>query len=236
LSLSAEKSVYYVYEPLKLTFTVTNQGNEVITGDFLFGLENGMVSILYKKPDGVIHEYNSLRIAQGKSFSVVNLDRIQLKLGQQLSHEEVIVFDTKTDDFVLSDPGEYELRATVQYVLNDPSKKIESNPLRITVLNPLKEEMSVLSAWANKKLALAVQGDAPYLKTPDEYLQAIQQLKGFVQSYPSRVYAQYGKERLIKYLQDLKKRGKLTKEDKAVGPGHADVQCEGVRDGVHALQ
>jgi hypothetical protein len=127
----------------------------------------------------------------------------------------MVLFDyqpilNQENKFVFNGPGEYEFKATFQYILEDPSKVVESNVLRLTVVNPPEEEQSALALWKHKDLALVVQGD-------DASAETIGKLRLLLQKFPNSLYAtavRASSERLKSYLSQKAKEKKLTEDEK----------------------
>jgi hypothetical protein len=127
----------------------------------------------------------------------------------------MVLFDyqpilNQENKFVFNGPGEYEFKATFHYILENPSKVIESNILRLTVVNPPEEEQAALTWWKDKDLALVVQGDS--LST-----EGVSKLRAFMQQFPQSLYAtavRDSSERLKSYLSQKAKEKKLTEDEK----------------------
>jgi hypothetical protein len=215
--LSAEKSTYLAYEPLVLEMTIINKGQQPVQGDFdRLNLACKELKLYDRKEGGEFKRYYNVLIwfALGKDWIRLG-PKPTLDPGGRVSTREMVLFDTlpgsiENDKFVLSEPGNYEFKATLHYVYEDWSKIIESNVLRLTVTTPPEAEQEALGLWKHKDLALVVQGD-------DASAETIGKLRLLLQKFPNSLYAtavRASSERLKSYLSQKAKEKKLTEDGK----------------------
>jgi hypothetical protein len=217
--LSTEKSTYFAYEPVVLNMIITNKGQQPIQGEFdCLNFNCKELMLFYRKRGGEFRRYYNLTIWMALGRDHLRLGKKPtLAPGNQISTREMVLFDTlpgrnEEDKFVLDEPGEYEFKATFQYILEDPSKVVESNVLRLTVVNPPDEERAALALWKDKDLALVAQGD-------DSSAGAISRLRLLLQKFPNSLYAtavRDSSERLKSYLSQKAKEKKLTEDENAL--------------------
>jgi hypothetical protein len=216
--LSTEQSTYFAYEPLVLNMAVINNGQRPVQGDFNFlDFEFQELKLFYRKKGGEFKRYNNLVtwLAMGANYMPGKGPKPILEPGGQRSTEELIFFDrlpalNEEGKFVFDEPGEYEFKASFQYIFKDPSKVVESNVLHVTVVNPAEEEREALAWWKDKDLALVVQGDS---LDPE----AVRKLRAFLQKFRTSLYAKAVRDtsnRLKGYLARKAQKKKLTEDEK----------------------
>lgn len=212
--LSTERPVYYVYEPMVLNMTVINKGRQPVQGDFVFlDFEFQEFKLFYRKKGGEFKRYNNVItwLAMGSHYGPGKGPKPTVEPGSQVSKREMILFDTlprsnEADRFVFNEPGEYEFKASFQYIYQDPSKVIESDILHITVVNPPEEEQAALALWRDKDLALVVQGNG-LIK------EGVRKLRVFLQKFPNSLYAAAVKSSSERLLSSLVREVKKMTED-----------------------
>lgn len=218
--LSAEKATYFTYEPIVLNMAVTNKGREPIKGEFdcfSFGCKD--LTLLYKKRGaGEFKRYYNATIWAASIKHILRLgEKPTLPPGGQVSAQGIVLLDhmpipAQEERFVFSEPGEYEFKVTFQYILEDPSRVVESNDLRVTVADPPEEVRAALASWKDKDLALVVQGDGLSVE-------GIDKLRTFLQKFPGSPYASFARaahERWLGYFTEQAKKGKLTERQKTL--------------------
>jgi hypothetical protein len=216
--LSAEKSTYSVYEPIVLNMAVVNKGRQRVQGEFdCFSFDCKDLSLFYRKRgEQQFKRYYSGIIWAASIKHIMRLGEKPILLPEsRVSSREIVLFDyqpisNQENKFVFTEPSEYEFRATFQYILENPSRVIESNVLRLTVVNPPEQEREALSWWKDQALALAVQGDSVSME-------GVRKLRMFLQKFHNSLYATAARnasERLRSYLTQKAKEKKLTEDEK----------------------
>jgi hypothetical protein len=214
LMMSAEKTTCFAYEPVVLNIAVINEGSQPVQGHFdHFGGSLKFLKLFYRKIGGEYKRYSSLRLWLGRGLSEIGGEQI-LEPGSQRNTRVMLLFDTSMEQnyehkFVLDGPGEYEFKASFQYAFTDQPKVLESNVLRITVVNPPEEEQAALTWWKDKDLAIAVQGDS--LST-----EGVSKLRAFMQQFPQSLYAtavRDSSEQLKSKLVQKAREKKLTEDE-----------------------
>jgi hypothetical protein len=215
LSVDSDKHTLLAYEPLPLTFTLTNEGSSPISGEFYLDLWIGQLKIFYRKVSSPFSEYHCLKTEYAEKRNFIHLSKVQLPPGGQRAHREILLFDTRIGGFVLAEPGEYEIKVVFQYVLNDPAKSVESNTILVTVVRAPEEESQVLTVWKDQEIAEIVQGDGGFPGAV-ENRRAQKKLKEFVEKHSNSIYAQHARDGLLRHLEVKAKHGKLTDEERTL--------------------
>jgi hypothetical protein len=212
--LSANKSTYTVCEPIRLTFTFTNHNEKPIVGHFGLGFDYDQLEVYYRRDDGESRRYHSLRIERARTVDLI-YKKMTILPGESISREEILLYDTGAEQFLFSAPGTYEFKAIHRYVLSDPSKVITSNILQVSVIPlPTQESKEMLASWKDTDMAKFVQGDDEVFGY-DLTKRGSEKAKEFLDRYRASVYAEYVRERALRYLEKRKKQGMLTEDEKA---------------------
>jgi len=221
--LSAEKSTYLVCEPINLKMEVANTGTQPVRGNFdSFNFTKKELKLFYRKKGSEFKRYFSLGIWMAMSRDYIRVGEAPiLEPGNQISTHKLVLFDTlpsshQQDRFVFSDPGEYEFKATFQYTADSV---IESNVLPVTVLAVPEREQDAFALWAQKDVALVVQGDILVAQNDIKKVEAVNQLLMFLQKFPRSPYAAYvrdAKELWLGYFERKTKQEKLTEEERMI--------------------
>jgi hypothetical protein len=219
--LSTEKSTYAVGEPIKLTFTFTNEREAPIRGYFSATFDNSELKVYYRKDGGPFIPYYSRRMEIAETADMFYLP-IPIPAHGQISHSELLLYDIKTElllpihkqvseKWIFDQPGEYEFQAKfwLRPLKKGDYKVLESNIVRVTVIKPSKVDEEALALWKDKDIALAIQGDG---FTP----KAIDKLSIFLERFPTSSYTSYARERSIGYLTEKAKQGQLTAKEKTL--------------------
>jgi hypothetical protein len=214
--LTAEKSTYFVYEPVIFDMTFINKGQQPIQADFYFlDFRNKQLTLFYRKNGSGFKRYYSELIRKARNANIVTLRWDTLEPSDQVSMKEMVLFDIdpsmrKEGKFVLDEPGEYEFQASSLYLFEGTWREIKSNILRITVVDSQEQEQEALTWWKDKDLAIVVQGD-------DSSAERIKKLRVFLQQFPQSLYAtavRTSSERLKSHLAQKAKEKKLTEDEK----------------------
>lgn len=217
-ALTAEKSTYFVYEPVIFNMTFMNKGQQPIQADFYFrDFRNKTIKLFYGKNGSGFKRYYSELIRQATNANIVRLRWDTLEPGAQVSMKEMALFDIDPSmreggKFVLDEPGDYEFQASSLYLFEGTWREIKSNILRITVVGPPEQEQEAVTWWKDKDLAMIVQGDRLSAER-------IKNLRVFLQEFPQSLYAaavRASSERLKSHLAQMAKEKKLTEDEKAL--------------------
>jgi hypothetical protein len=216
-----------------MTFTLTNDRNERIEGELGLGFLYDQLGVFYRRDGEEFHPYASERTELARTIERIYVTKIPIPAHGQISEDEILFYDIRAEHFVFSEPGMYEFRARYRYTLNDYSKTIESNTLRVTVLPmPSEESQDALSLWKDPHLARIIQGDWTYteekvrlarlaqrnwLDSEEIMKGVIERLKSLVENYPKSIYTRAAKDAIApRYEKKEKLMQGLTDSEKAL--------------------
>jgi hypothetical protein len=231
--ISSPRDTYTVYEPIQITFMLTNDRDKQIEGEFGLGFFIDQLNVFYRKEGEKFHPYASERTEQARAIEYTYVTKIPIPGRGQISVDEILLYDIRAERFVFSEPGVYEFRAKYRYTQNDYSKIMESNTLRVMVLpRPSEESQEALSLWKDPHLARVIQGDWAYTEEKGKLVRLVQRdwldseeimkgvierLKPLVENYPKSIYTRAAKAAIApRYEKREKLMQGLTPSEKAL--------------------
>jgi hypothetical protein len=218
LSLSADRSSYYVKEPMRLKLALRNVSAAPVRGHFYLEPSLGFAEILYRrsgesfapfqypsKPDRAIGGL----IAKSSDDAVAGPR--WLKPAEETTYETVLSFDAGTDRFVFAEPGRYEIRVTYRDVPNEANAILQSNELTLEVL-PTPTEHADAAGEYSKDLAYLTQF-APGRYSLDDRATVTHAVQ-FLERHPDSPYAVNLRKGLTGALYSKLGTNKATKEER----------------------
>lgn len=184
--ISLDKTVYFVGEPVEITMTLYNDGEQTIQGRYYLGLGNIATEVYYRKAgEEMIRFYSGWMRAEHRSHGVMV---VPIKIEPQGKWEVTnrVWYNTSIEQFVLADPGEYEFQAT--FSVKQPLHK--SNIVRVKVVEPPDGERAALAALSDPVLAQFVEGDLQLqLVEPVKVEAGAEKAAAFLAKYSRSIYA-----------------------------------------------
>lgn len=181
--ISAKKGSYYVGEPVELKVSVYNDRDRPIKGYFYLALSLDL-EVYYRKVGGWFIKYYPgwLEYMQtGGSCSVLIGDTVLPAHGRKEASVRLF-YNTPTNNFVLSEPGQYEFKVV--------TGNMQSQVVRVRVVEPPEEERAVLLGLKDRELLSFVEGDIGIYTAPLEDVEsAAEKAVAFLQKYPKSIYA-----------------------------------------------
>jgi hypothetical protein len=214
LELSVEQATYYVAEPVRLIVALHNDLETPVKGDFYLGLRFNQLWVYYRKVGGQFVRYfpRWLQLDTACVFAIP----IEIPAYGKEESTPRLFYDTYSKQLVLAEPGEYEFKATFN-LGND--RVIESNIVRVKVVEPPEEERAALVALSDPVLASFVEGDLQLDVVEDAEVEAgAEKAARFLEKYSGSIYAPLVEEQLREVLTRGKATipGRLTPKLKAI--------------------
>jgi len=215
LELSVEQATYYVAEPVRLIVALQNDQDKPVKGDFYLPLEFKHLSMYYRKVGGQFIRYLPWWLELAHTADLITFP-IEIAAHEKRDTAERLFYNTKLKQLVLAEPGEYEFKATFN-LGND--RVIESNIVRVKVVEPPEEERAALAALSDPVLASFVEGDLQLDVVEDAEVEAgAEKAARFLKKYSGSIYAPLVEEQLREVLTRGKATipGRLTPKLKAI--------------------
>jgi hypothetical protein len=215
LKVSAGRQTYVLGETVKLDFELQNEGETPITLPFKPNVMTGYLKVWIALNGQEFNLYNN------SSWGRFEGSGVTIKPGGVVVSNATILWNNKPQipragegkiltDYALPDAGSYFIKA----VLSIPDKdspdtliRIESKPIRITVNEPIGDDLKVWNRIkGNAEIAYFLQqADTPtYRDAKAEQL--IDEVKQILEEYPNNYLATQLKQKLEKYQVDEEKR------------------------------
>jgi hypothetical protein len=213
LAISTDRGSYYVWESVRVTATLENQGTEAIAGQFCLDIDSGLLELYYRRASGRFVKFENPPPTGDYGIAV----RTLAPHGGSTSWDTVLAFNWAQRGFVLDQPGEYEVKVVYHDIPNDPDSSLISETKAFTVLAPPTNE-SAAAAEYSPSLALMTQGVPPPLFGYDGkgIHRLIGEGKTFIEHYPQSAYAAPVRKELQRHLAVLIGRGEVTAAEKAL--------------------
>jgi hypothetical protein len=133
-----------------------------------------------------------------------------------------LFYNTYFERLVLAEPGEYEFKATDKLGSN---RMIESNIVRVKVVEPPEEEQEAVTMLHDPDLASLIEGDLRSGWVEDKDIEAgAEKAVVFMKQHPHSMYAPMVKEQLKRVLTEAAGKGKLTPKLKELQASLPDLQ------------
>lgn len=178
LEISSNKNIYNLKEPLQMTVSCTNKGSSSINVLLPIRQLSPALKIYYRKINKEFQRYNF-------SYDHSRADFLELMPNSKRAISFIMLYDTSQQNFMLSEPGTYELKATYQDIYDKNSTTIESNILVIKVENFSKGDESI-KYYSDGLIARLIQGD--YIDSLQDYDGAISKSIFLAKNYPTSFY------------------------------------------------
>ena len=198
-TISSSKEKYVLYEPISIKFTIKNDHNQDLNGDFgIAGWRNlEKIGLKYRRENDQEWDYG---IQYGEFVLCNDLKIDPLPAHSERSKTMTFLYDRARDQFIFAQPGVYELRARYSYY--NFNKKIHSNVLRVIVEPlPLDEPEAVVTLWKDQYLAQIIQDkniDAEHQEG------ALDKLQKLLREYPNSLYAKSAKASILQNIEERK--------------------------------
>lgn len=215
LILRADRESYFVGEPVDLTFTLRNTHRVKLRGRFELGFRLNNLKVNYRRGEASPLLFVSTVVKYTCAVDIT-IPPTELPPGGSVAHTERLLYAADPGGPLLSEPGEYEFRATLYYQSESgETVPLESNAARVTVRAEPESEREALAAWRDAELLDFAQGNEGYV--PEEKFGAgMSKAFDFVRSYGASVYAQAAKKALLDYLAPRAARKQLTPEEEII--------------------
>jgi hypothetical protein len=133
LNLSVKKLNYYVAEPVYVTASLSNNQDKSVKANF-----DRLVVYYRKSDDDFISYFRERNVFIGINF-------MELEAHGSVERSECLLYDPRSNQFVLNDSGTYEIKATLTVEFPDGRQEVyESDVTKINVLDPPNNEKSAL--------------------------------------------------------------------------------------------
>jgi hypothetical protein len=218
LILTADRSTYYVGEPIQLTSTFRNESGAPVRANFAVGPACGFSEMRYRKKTGA---FKPVRVAvpsdvashpSGMRLHAYNFDVVSpsvLAMNESRSTETRLALDGAR--LLFDEPGEYEFQLAYRDVPDDPNAALVSNTLAIHVAAPTAQDASAFDDYSRDGLANFAEFDPLRMATDAT---AIKKAQAFLDKHPSSVYAEPVREGLRRALRERVVRDRASKSER----------------------
>jgi hypothetical protein len=186
IEIAAEKTTYFVGEPIYLSLTLSNDRDRPAKWDFYPGLTGG-VRIDYRKAGGKLVKYYPewlQRFLEGMGGGI-SAPPVIPAYGKQEGTVKLF-YDSAAKNFVLAEPGEYEFKATLA---TGEHQRLESQTVQVRVAEPSQEDRVALATLSDPELVQFVEGDINMSANPTQAGVVAEKAAVFLEKYPQSIYA-----------------------------------------------
>lgn len=218
VELAADRDIYYVGEPVRLTLTVKNTGAEPLFGYMVLrpylprDLQSSMLTYC-RTVEPCAEFLGSIRNAEEKELEVTPTT---LEPGRQQQSGFVVALNPQNGALVLGTAGDYEFR-WVTWGIHEARKygpRVRGAALSasafIRVLPVPKAEQAAHAFYVESKLALMAQYDEAYGEYTDDLRLAAHAM---LSRYPNSLYSDAVRAGFMAALESRVRRGRATRED-----------------------
>jgi hypothetical protein len=212
LTLSTDRSTYYVGEPVHLTVVALNEGDAAVRGFFLSRPYHDTTEIHYRH---INRPFSRFRTSLNHSEEI-NVKRAPLRLepGHEAKSEFVVSFDPTTHRFVLDEPGDYEFQVSYRAEPEDPSALLVSNVATVSVSAVPDKEQEAFQHYSRGGMGLLAQFDP--LSSADIDSRVMRSAGEMIDKYPSSSYADAARRGLFRALRQKLARNQATNGERAL--------------------
>jgi hypothetical protein len=203
-ALSAEKKTYHVGERVELIMRLHNDRRKPIRR-----LSPGKddIWIYHRKVGGEFVRYFPRWVQNWGSVVDYVSFPTTIPAHGKYEYNVPLFYDTYHQQLVLPEAGQYEFKAT----FGGPRPILESNIVRITAIEPPKQEQSALALLRDPDLAQLIEGDLRSESVEDREIEAgAEKAAAFLQQHGRSMYAPLVKDQLKFVLNEATGKGKLT--------------------------
>jgi hypothetical protein len=221
LSLSPERSDYYIGEPLRLSLTVKNESDQDLYGFFGLWPPDERITILYRRGGEPLRALGRAKPDSSSEKVLNEMDVVKLpaKISprQERRSEMQVVLDPATLQVVLGAAGDYEFvvecRLWSSASVNGDAGVVRSDVAHVHVSTPRNEDQEVLSEFLAKDLARLVEAwpFPPALEST-----SIANAAAFLDRHPRGPYSEKVREALLRGLRHRVLRRQASERDKAL--------------------
>jgi hypothetical protein len=221
LTLTSDRSSYYIKEPISLKLTLTNVAGTPVLGRFMIAVLSPKVKLRYRRSGGV---YNTFPYPGDGIYADPSMI---LEPDGEISDERLLGYDPGHQEFLLPEPGQYEFQAIyTDRHPPEPNTIVESNVLRIEAQTPPEREGEALRSYS-RDFARIAQFDPGWARGANREIafagwgvsvDAMMQAAHFLDAFPHSAYAPRIRDDLMWALESRIGRspGSVTAEEKAL--------------------
>jgi hypothetical protein len=207
LTLAADRSSYYVGEPLSLEISVTNVGDKPVRGCFMIDPATHKAEVYYRSPGSDLSRLKYLDLQHDYVESLRTL-----KPGEEEKVSVVVGFDPAQQTLILEKPGEYEFQVVYRDIPKEPNGVLRSNVVRVQVSDVPEAEREAFTSYS-RDLAMLAQFDPRRSYAGPE---AIKTAVDFLDRFPNSPYSGHLRHGLERALKDRVALNRATKEERAL--------------------
>lgn len=212
LTLTTDRSIYCVGEPIRFTLMVRNHGSENVSGYFRMNGEES--DVYYRKAPGPF-----VKLSAPTQPSRPEPDRVSLPLllkpEEERQSQRVLTLNPITGGLLLEEPGDYDFKilSYPRRPLFDEERVIETSVVRVRVEAPPAGQDEALSAYRKDGLASLVQVPYGYAVYEPAVLKRAAEFLG---RYPHGPYGQHVRRALTEALRFKVVRHEATKDERGL--------------------
>ncbi len=189
LSISVDKEVFLVGEPVQITFQLKNLSDQELSNIAELSFISGTLMTFFRQSGNDFEPYfpRSREVSDLMDRAVIP---ITLKAGEMLGNIEYISFNVVTSDFAFPVAGNFELKATHLISNEDPNMFVESNTLSISVINPVGVDQDALNFIQINGLNRFLTPESELFPHDDSIISKLNEL---IKTFPESLYLPYAK-------------------------------------------
>jgi hypothetical protein len=213
LNLTADRSTYYVGEPVFLTLTFRNTGPTTLAGYFV--ATRDLTEVHYRREDDGFVLLKPVRPDRNEDINEWrNVRRIPaaLKPGEQMQSDLVLVFDLSAQRHLLHEPGKYEFKVTTRPAPRYPDHVLTSSIVSVDVEAVPPAERDAFNDYSRLKLARVVQAAGHVVETDRNMLRDAVE---FAVRHPHSWYSRHIRKALGRVLKVRLAQGHGTDEERS---------------------
>jgi hypothetical protein len=222
LSIVVEQKAYYPAEPVWLELTLKNTTDEDVPGLFYltcgYGTESCPLELQYR-----LRGEKAFRRFQSAANKFHGIESFfppgQLKARAALTARLRVLYDSRSERFVLEKPGRYELKAAY----SDPlvsGRTVESNVVEVSVLPLPPQELEAWKAYAVPAIGEMLEDPFAF---PEE---AMRRAAALLEAHPRSRYAKHVRPTVVQTLETRLRMGSATESERGLHARLKELQAQ----------
>lgn len=215
-SLASKVESYHVGEPVHLTITVRNEGDEAVKGFFPYGSGGSQPEIHFGPRGGQQRLFALHSKTDDLKMEAYNRaqKRVTLPPGGEVTGSIYLLVDGQTGRLALESPGEYEVQVVLHPLSEDREWRVVSARLGISAQGVPAGEGEAFAEYESQKMAALMWSMASLAEGGDA--RELGRAEAFLSRHPHSIYAGHVRKVLDHVLESLVMRGVATPEQRAL--------------------
>lgn len=187
LEIKVEKDNFCIAEPINVVAKFYNNSNKKVKGYYYLDMYWGGLGISHRKVGEDFIAY----IPYWGRRDCIALSPVDFPAHTKLETSNRLLYDGRNKQYVLSEPGEYEIKAIFSVQVKGHYETYQSNIVKIQVVKPHKQDQMAITALQDPDLALLIEGLDTYWATETQIETGLAKAATFLEQYGQSRYAPF---------------------------------------------